>query len=73
MKLAKALNIGDDTVDINGASLDKIISSLLHTSAKNSYEAGRNAARTAAKDALIKAALADALPDNAIRKTPNAW
>ena len=42
MKLAKALNIGDDTTDTNGVSFDKIVSSLLHTSAKNSYEAGRN-------------------------------
>ena len=64
MKLARALNIGDHTVDTHGASLDKIVSSLLHISANNLYEAGRNAARTAVKDALITAALA-ALPDGA--------
>ena len=42
-----------------------------HTSAKNSYEAGRNIARAAAKDALITAALA-ALPDNATENAKRA-
>ena len=71
MKLGVQLGFGDDTTETNGASFDNVVNSILHSTAKNSYEAGRDTARQEVYEAALQAAL-DVLPENSTNNARNA-